>query len=357
MANLEDYLPNNVVETDISKKIRSKIDHNNAGKKRRVWLDEPVIIDKKPSLKNENSTITKPLINSKKEIKNINLSKLRGIPLKISLYFFSRVKIKDTYKTERICMKQIMEELRISRSSGRVGLRFLIKNNVINRVEFVAGRNGWSKYKFRIDVFKDIEEALINGKLKPHTYLSDKKEILQKDEKSSKNILSIGFDSINFENLHDYGFKQNHIQQIANFGIISPEELQQAIDFFVFDLEENDKAKEIKKSPVDFFMGILRRQGFYNAPKNYESPKDRALRLKLEQAKVQQEKRQKMEDELVEVEFSEWKSKITEDEKNKIMPERVKESRFEAEKESFLKKYFKDKYWFDIQQEKYADCF
>ena len=107
-----------------------------------------------------------------------------------------------------------------------------------------------------------------------------------------------------------------------------PSDLQDSMDYFSFDLQVNNKIKEIKKSPVDFFMGIMRNQKLYTVPKNYESPKDKALRLNLEHAKALQEKREKMESELINIEFNRWESSISEAEKDKLIPDRIKNSTF-----------------------------
>ena len=108
MAKLDDYLSDDVNEKAVSKKRRNNIFSYNSGKKRRVWLDEATITEERASLNDNKVKITKPLLKQTKEIKNIKLSELRGVPLKIILYFFSRVQSKDTYETEKICMKQII---------------------------------------------------------------------------------------------------------------------------------------------------------------------------------------------------------------------------------------------------------
>ena len=162
---------------------------------------------------------------------------------------------------------------------------------------------------------------------------------------------------VQFNELEKYGFNKNHICQIYKMGSIEVTDFQKSIDYFTFDLNENNKAAEIRKSPVEFFMGILRREGFYNAPKNYESPEDKALRVRVEQLEEQQERRRMNEERLIKLEFSIWKDSRTKDEIDGILPEEVKQSRFDAEREGYLRTYFKDNFWDEIKKEKHADIF
>lgn len=95
-------------------------------------------------------------------------------------------------------------------------------------------------------------------------------------------------------------------------GTFDPISVQDSIEHFSFDLSENNKISEIKTNPLGYFMGIMKRSGVYTAPENYEAPKDRAMRLYLEQQKTIQKKREVMENELLEISFSEWKGQLSE---------------------------------------------
>ena len=76
-------------------------------------------------------------------------------------------------------------------------------------------------------------------------------------------------------------FGRSQIAQIAHSGRVSPEQLQDSIYAFAYDLSENQKAKSISGAPLNYFMGILRK-GPYVPPANYESPEERQQRLYLE---------------------------------------------------------------------------
>src|SRR5438309_1730772 len=90
-------------------------------------------------------------------------------------------------------------------------------------------------------------------------------------------------------------FGRHQVAQIAREGKFSPDELQDSIYAFAFDLSENGKAKTITGVPLNYFMGILRR-GPYAAPSNYESPEVRQKRLYLESKEKQRKKQQEMDE-------------------------------------------------------------
>ena len=92
-------------------------------------------------------------------------------------------------------------------------------------------------------------------------------------------------------------------------------------------------------------MGILKRSAIYNAPDNYESPKDRALRDLLDRKKAQKEKRDAMIKELINMAFEEWQAKLTPKEKDQIIPEEIKRVGLSGAKIASLKSYFTENVW------------
>ena len=279
------------------------------------------------------------------------LKLLFGNSKKIMSFFVSECIKNKSNSTTLLNNAYISQFTGVKMGSVRNTINRLIKKGILEKIPLKKGGAGApSKYYIPINIYNHIGSDLN----KDFTYgLGHNNEY----QDFNRNELSNLWPQINFDDLKDYGFSGNHINQIAKLGVISPDDLQESIDYFVFDLLKNNKASEIKKSPIDFFMGILRREGFYNAPKNYESPMEKTLRLKVAQAKQQQERRQKMENELIDIEFVEWKSNITNTEKDKIFPEKVKQSRFDAEREGYLRTYFKDNFWDEIKKEKHADIF
>ena len=358
-SNNKDLLQNNILVNNKSNKNQPQSTYKVATNKLQSGYKQTT-----KSLQIDNKVATNKLQTSNENIvsnnKQISIDKITGLQKKILLYIFFKCQKLGARTTKEISISELMNQLTTTKKNIKTSIYRLEKKNFVIRKDFKNGRGGWTKYEIPEDLYYELfkyQESL--NQVESKSFRSSK---LTTNNHTSSSIntttkLSKEWLKIDLGELSHLGFNKNHIQQISNLENISPEELQQAIDFFVFDLEENNKASEIKKSPIDFFMGILRRQGFYNAPKNYESPKDKALRIKIEQAQKQQERRQKMENELIDVEFAEWKSNITNAEKEKIFPEEVKKSRFDAEREGYLRTYFKDNFWNEIKKKKHADCF
>ena len=76
------------------------------------------------------------------------------------------------------------------------------------------------------------------------------------------------------------GFTNNHLSQLFTKNELTPKQVQESINAFAFDLEEN-KAVKIKTS-LKFVHGNSERWKAYNPPKNYESDEDRLLREQVE---------------------------------------------------------------------------
>jgi hypothetical protein len=156
-------------------------------------------------------------------------------------------------------------------------------------------------------------------------------------------------ENIDVDLLHDIGFSKGHLVQLFKQEKLDLSTIQDSINHYAYDLRYNNKVAEIKKtSPIGYFMGILMRVGLYNPPENYESPKDRALRMLLERKKSEKEKRDGMIKELTTIAFDDWQEKLTKEEKDELLPEDVRRSRLSAAKTASLKTYFTENVWPNI---------
>ena len=150
---------------------------------------------------------------------------------------------------------------------------------------------------------------------------------------------------IDISSLEDIGFSQNHLIQLFKIETFTTQSVKDSIEHFAFDLKNNNKLREIKTNPLSYFMGILKRSGIYTAPENYESPRDRAMRLYLAKQKEIKQKRETMENELFDLAFSDWEAKLGEEERSHIIPEEVKKMKFRGASLSALKEYFRESMW------------
>lgn len=146
-----------------------------------------------------------------------------------------------------------------------------------------------------------------------------------------------GWSSIDFSNLSHIGFTQTQLKQLVDKNL--PEVVQESIDFFAYDISQNP---EKYKQPLNVIMGVLRKGNGWSKPAGYESPKDKALREYTERKKAEVENRNKLLEELMVAEFSQWESNLSEEDLENILPADVRNSRLSAAKISTLKNHFRE---------------
>ncbi len=134
-------------------------------------------------------------------------------------------------------------------------------------------------------------------------------------------IFCIGESVLALNTIHQatIGFTNNHLSQLFTKNQLTARQVQDSINAFAFDLSENKRAEKVKTSPLNLFMGILKRGSEYIAPKNYESDEDRVLREQVESEKEKLETRQKMQAELKELKYQNWLLDISVEQKIQIL--------------------------------------
>ena len=107
--------------------------------------------------------------------------------------------------------------------------------------------------------------------------------------------------------------------QLFRHGGLDPGSIQESIDAFVFDLSVNKKEKNIRGDKIAFFLGIMKRQGVYSPPANYESPKLRAARLWQEANNHELTELKKIEDDAFENSFEVFMRQSSREEKIRLI--------------------------------------
>jgi hypothetical protein len=150
--------------------------------------------------------------------------------------------------------------------------------------------------------------------------------------------------SIDWSSLSEVRFGLAQVAQLSRAGLLTPEELQDSIDAFAFDLTENQKANSISGVPLNYFMGILRK-GPYAAPANYESPQDRQRRLYLEAKEKQRRRGQDLEARLEAVEFEDWAEKLSVEQRAELVPPTDFAKPGSMAHRTLLRDYFRETVW------------
>ena len=250
----------------------------------------------------------------------------------------------------------------------KTALLRLSKTLLIELVEFKRGKtNGYTSYRLTAEsrtilASKEAGQAIGFNRLQTASigFPSSSSIVLEKDLKTTttgeQEILENGpiqlspvWVNLDLTPLTGIGFTQNHLTQIIRQGKLTPEEVQDSIHFFAFDLEKNQKAKELKKPPLNFFMGILRKSEPYAPPANFESAADEARR-KTREFKARKERERQAEDQqLLDLDFSEWRRGLPADELAALLPDYAPKGG--QVQESALKKHFETNVWPKRSQE------
>ena len=117
-----------------------------------------------------------------------------------------------------------------------------------------------------------------------------------------------------------------------------PEIVQDSINRFAYSLDHNEKVK-IYNDPLNVLIGVLRKGQRWNEP-NYVPPKELALRQILDEKRKLKEQYDAMIKELVDIEFPNWRNKLTEEEIKQIVPADILKMNITAPTQSMLKTYF-----------------
>jgi hypothetical protein len=315
---------------------------------------------------------------------NWSFCTLIGLQRSIVLFIYDECKKNRSKMTSPLTIEHISSVIGADRSTAKTTLKRLITKKCIIRREFKVGRGGWTRYELVEHIYNDLmlfetgnklgtnweqrgykggtQWGTQSGTTYPSSSSSNINLITTTTTKQSKTKpgSKIGGNKKTFalpqawvdidlsETEKVFGFTQNHLLQLYE-----PDQeqgnkveiMKNSIDYFLFDLEVNHKEREIRTSPLTYFMGIMKKVGVYAAPSNYESRSDRAIRAYLEnQAKVQ-EKRNAMEEELFSLHFTEWEKGLIDEEKRKVVPLEVLNGKFQAPIDASLRQHFRQAVW------------
>ncbi len=261
---------------------------------------------------------------------------LTGIQKHLLTFVFWNCKSKGSTISDPIAISHLSSHCDCSVNVAKESIRRLQKKGLLDKYKFHDGRGGYTEYELPKSVYTEFLNLESIGKVVTKVPTKVVTEISESDNKvpsqvvtqvvtnapSSSSIKDLTtttentplrqnqdpsiLDAIRFDALVQIGFKRYHLEQIVEKSSLGLEDIQDSIDAFAFDLKENNKASEWKKTPLGVFMGILTKGRPYTPPENFESEHDKALRLHLERKKALKIKRQNLENEAIELAFEEW---------------------------------------------------
>ena len=306
-----------------------------------------------------------------KQTTNCDISTLVGHEQNLLSFIFDECRKSGELTTPPITLSKIKERLKTKASStSKTIIARLIEKNLIQRSRSKTGRGGWMTFRVERDVFQrllletdykqttngsqtDYKETTkqatqrttsassssSNLDLNRTTTTSDHQKILGDEED-----LPLGWEAIDVTTLFKIKFGRAHLLQLANQNHLTPDEVQDSIYAFAFDLEVNRKSREINGSALNFFMGILRK-GPYTPAANYEPPRIRQRRLYLEAKERERKTSEELESRIEAIEFDEWVASLSTEERVRFVPPTDFAKPGSPGHNVQLKQYFRENVW------------
>lgn len=338
--------------------------------KPRTYLGHNKGLQQETSDKLRTQPRTKPKTNLGQSQDNLlvvyNFSSLVGLQRKITLFIYEACKISRGKITSPLSIEHLADACQTTKLSVQKTIQRLENKKIILRNNFKNGRGGWTQYELSDTIFQEIIQEETQSKLRtnlgqtqdkprsePRTelrtdfsssssYINNKTTTSGTEEMKS---LPEEWHTIRIDSLSDIGFTTTHLAQIAQQGKLTAEIVQDSIEAFAFDLKYNQKAKTLKGSPLNYFMGIVRNGQPYAPPGNYESPQDREMRIYLETKQKIEQDRVTREEELMKLAFDEWDREQSEEYKQSLIPEDIRHGRLLGPKQAALRSYFAKEIW------------
>ncbi|MCZ2142011.1 MAG: hypothetical protein LC102_01110 [Ignavibacteriales bacterium] len=302
----------------------------------------------------------------------VPFSSLVGLQRNVVLFIYNACKNARGRSTEALTLEHMGLYLKTSSGSVKTTIQRLEGKGCLARIEFKNGRGGWSKYELHETVFRELLQLETENKLATNWQQTDNKVGTQPTTEPATSLSSSSSDvffenlkktttseqaqtesisvtlspewlAVDYSDLSGIGFTETHLTQIMRQGKLKASEVQDSINFFAFDLARNGKGKALNGPPLNFFMGIVRKGIPYAPPENYESPADEVRRKTREFKELKERKREAEEQQLKDLEFSEWRRGLPSEELTALLPEFARKPG--PLQDSTLKSHFETNVW------------
>ena len=304
------------------------------GRKRRAWLDnnEEAFTE---NTQNKKDNFLSQSIKKDGQSIGLSLSSLRGNPLKTAQYIFELSINEINNTTKALTRTEIIKSLELSKESVRTAVKFLIKNFILERVNFQVGKNGWSTYKLKANIVDELKMAYQTNTIAPLKY----NNILLSKNTVSEN--TPGWDDIDISQLEHVGFKMSHIHQLKTRN--SFQVIQESIYHFAYGLKFNPKTKSYG-DPLSVLIGVLRKGEAWVEP-SYRSTQEISQETINNNIKSQAERLQKLTEEAFDLAFAKWKQNLSEEEIKLVLQDDINEAGMFIPQKVRLKTHFKQNIW------------
>jgi predicted transcriptional regulator len=321
-----------------------------------------LVTEESSKMETGNKVVTKPVTEvvtkweqtGNKLVTIPSFSELIGLQKNLIIFIYNSCKLERNKSTQALTLEHLTDTLKASSGTVKTTIRRLERKNCIKRISFKNGRGGWSKYELSESLFRELLQFETGNKLVTNWEQSSNKlvsQLVTEPVTSLPSSSSYINTTTNYkadalansaiqltEGLAMAGFNQGHIEQLLRDSDLGPEEIQNSLNAFAFDLGFEDVKRKVR-SPIGLIMKLLKNGQAYISEKGYESEEDRLYRELIERAEKKKEEKTKLEAKLINIKFEEWLENISDEEKRNFV-EPVGEFMGLIHREE-LKEYFK----------------
>lgn len=304
------------------------------------------------SATNRKQTVEKPGSNR-------SIFKLSGLQLSVLNFIYEECKKSRENVTKPLRLDEFSSQLNLNKQSVKTSIYRLEQKQYISRVEYKSGRGGWTKYELDIEIYHELLHQGADYKSTTNLLQTvnnlDSKSTTELTSSSIYNNTTTKLDNdwqkVDCSYLDIIDFNQNYISQLSKIEGLTPEQAQASIEHFAFDIEHNDQLSKIKTNPINYFIGILRRAGVYNAANNFENAKTRAMKIYLKQQEEKMAEQNKLEERLLNLHFEKWLITLNKEQRKQLASIDAKSTGNALLIKQSLKEYFKVHLWEEIREQ------
>ena len=247
---------------------------------------------------------------------------IRGIPFKIMLHLVTNLEDKIRLITKKINHATLALNVEASLDSTKKSLKRLKQKNVITTVEYSTNRyDGYSVFKIAPSFYRTFKERV--GVSDSNSNNSNNIIITTTEQKSEPRQANIDLPDdwleIDLEPLKHIGLSKNHLISLYKSDKTSPKIVQESINHFAWGLINNEANYKKYQNLLMPLIGVLKKGEIWVESK-YESPQQLALKKLIALRQAEKERQNKLIEDLIEIEFPQWKKTLSKEEITSIAP-------------------------------------
>ncbi len=264
-----------------------------------------------------------------------DFSSLVGLQRKLLLIVYFSIRKNQSTLSEQLSVDYLAQYSESSSSSVKKTMQRLGNKGFLNRESFKNGRGGWTIYSIPKSIYQDLLHNETGDKLETKWRQTEDKVGTKLETEprtsppcSSSNINNISttteddlWDNLNFDEVSEFRISRALLNRVLNK---NPELDFEAVSKFLNRLPQRlkDPKKQRINNPIGFFIDCLNQIARGEEPlADIVSDDEKLLEKMIKEKKESMLRKKALEEELFELEFTEWESNLDAAQKLQICPE------------------------------------